>query len=143
MKRIKSIVVIVAALGLLFMNGLAQKQKPSSPSGAQEQGKNPSDEDKVYTAKEVDKKAVITNRKELDPERLGSAIDCPSGARVVIKAILRRSGEVTDIKVKKPAFCSLDEKAAKIISFAKFTPAIKNGIAVSQYIEVIYEFRKF
>ena len=127
MKHIQNIIMFVAALGLLSLSGLAQNQKPSSPP-----------EDKVYTAKEVDKKAVITNWKELDPERLGAATDCRSGTRVVVKAILRKSGDVTDIKVISPASCSMDEKVEKSISHAKFRPALKNGVAVSQYIEVKY-----
>ncbi|MFN2452902.1 MAG: TonB family protein [Pyrinomonadaceae bacterium] len=143
MKYIQSIVMFVAAVGLLSMNAMAQNQKPISLPETQEQKGNVPDEDKVYSPKEVDKKVVIKNREDLDPERFGSATDCRNGARVVVKAIFRKSGEVTDIKVIKPASCSIDKKAAKIISYAKFTPATKNGVAVSQSIEITYEFRKY
>ncbi|MCP9493684.1 MAG: energy transducer TonB [Pyrinomonadaceae bacterium MAG19_C2-C3] len=142
-KRIQSITMFVVASMFLLSSGFAQNQNPSSSSVSQDKIGKASDEDKVYSPKEVDTKAVIKNQKELDPERLGAAIDCRNGARGVVKAVLRKSGEVTDIKVKIPALCSLDEKAAKIVSFAKFTPAIKDGVAVSQYIEIKYEFRRF
>lgn len=131
MRRVQYIVIFVVALCGSALNGIAQNGQT---------GATPVDE--VYTAKEVDRKAVITNRRELDPERLGAATDCRSGARVVVKAILRKSGQVTDINVIKAASCSLDEKAAKIVSYAKFKPAMKRGVPVSQYIDVTYEFRK-
>jgi TonB family protein len=138
MKRIG--LPFVAALALMFANGFAQK--PSSPPDTQEQKQEPANEDRVYSKEEVDKKAVVTNRKDLNPDHFGSVIDCPDGAKVIIQAVFRRSGKVTDIKVKQAASCSLDRKAARIVKSAKFEPAVKDGVAVSQSVEIEYGFRK-
>jgi hypothetical protein len=132
MRYLQSIIAFVLFLSYLSLNGLGQHQQPSPPP-----------EDPVYSMKEVDRQAVITNRKKLDPQSLGVPSDCPSGAEVMVKAVLRKSGAVTDIKVIKHAGCSLDDKAAKIMSYTTFTPALKNGAPVSQSIVILFWFRKY
>lgn len=143
MKQRRQSIVFIAAVVFLFANSFAQNRKLTFLPVSQDQAGKVSDEDKVYSIKEVQTKAVIKNQKELDPGRLGFSEDCQSGARVYLTAVLRKSGKVTDIKVKKPAMCSLDAKAAKIVRSIKFTPAIKGGVAVSQSIDIQFDIRRF
>ena len=88
-------------------------------------------EETVYASGQVDVKAVVKL----------SASDIPSGegcrdrqGSVILRAVLRRSGEVTDIEVRRKSGCrDFDERAIRAVKKTKFTPAQKDGVAVSQY----------
>jgi TonB family protein len=74
---------------------------------------------------------------------MGYSSDCPDGVVLFLKAVLHKSGKVTDIQVVKPINCSFQEKAIKSVRKIKFTPAIKDGVAVSQYQVLQFNFHKF
>jgi TonB family protein len=70
-------------------------------------------------------------------------------ATVILRAIFRSSGEVTDITLARVVPDNLPENLAKLfvdrsIEAAreiKFQPAVKNGKPVSMYIQLEYNFR--
>jgi len=95
------------------------------------------DQDIVYSEDEVDVRANILNLRDL--MRLGPSPDCRNEAEVTVSMILRKSGEVTDVRVIKSAKCSLDSKGTKSVKKAKFTPAKKNGVAVSQLSSISFK----
>ena len=97
------------------------------------------DDDKVYTAQEVDKKARIKNRLENLPQRKQ---DCPETVQAKLRVVLHKSGKVTEATVTESSGCSYDAEVIKVARQLKFTPAIKDGQPVSQYSELTYETRR-
>lgn len=96
--------------------------------------KKEAEENKVYTDKEVDIKANV-NKLEA---RAQFKSDCPDEVDVILRLTLHKSGKVTDVTLIKGGGCSFDIEAIKAVRTLKFTPAMKNGRPVSQYLE--YEF---
>jgi len=92
----------------------------------------------VYQPKEVDVKAIVDKRKMKYP----TGRDCiDSEVKVVLRAVLHSSGKVTDVEILEDSSCKNFQNAA--IGAArklKFIPAKKNGIAVSQYQELEYNY---
>lgn len=96
------------------------------------------DDDKVYTAQEVDKKARIKNRLENLPQRKP---DCPETVQAKLKVVLHKSGKVTEATVTESSGCSFDAEVIRVARQLKFTPALKDGQPVSQYSELEYGVR--
>ncbi len=90
-------------------------------------------DDPIYSKDEVDVKAKIT-----DLVRPGLSLDCKRVVEVELTMILRKSGDVTDIKIVKSAKCGFDKKAIKSVQNMKFNPAQKNGVAVSQLTHISF-----
>lgn len=96
-------------------------------------------EDIIYTELEVDVKAEILNKKEINPIRLGVSPDCIHVAEVKLTVVLRKSGKVSDAKIVQSSRCSLDRKALQSVRKIRFKPAEKNGVAVSQIYEISFK----
>jgi TonB family protein len=94
-------------------------------------------EDRVYTPREVDERARITNKLE-NPPRPGS--DCPSQGTVKLKMILHRSGEVRGVTIIEGIGCSYDGATVEAARGLKFKPAVKGGRPVSQYQIFMYSY---
>lgn len=98
--------------------------------------------DVVYTQQEVDVKAVVLDRRSVDRSAGRSCKD--SDVKVVLRAVLHKSGKVTDVEVVESSSCESFQKAAiKIARKISFTPAKKDGVAVSQYQSLIYDYNRF
>ena len=137
MKRVTLIPLISILVLLAVAVNFAQDRK-ASPSPTPQECEKDDGNDRVYTAKEVDVKAKVKNRLD-NPPQPGS--DCPRGsARVVLRAVLHKSGKVTGVKLIKRMFCSYDQQAIEAVRKFKFTPAIKDGHPVSQYADIEYEY---
>jgi len=97
--------------------------------------------DVVYQQSEVDVKAVIDRRTVKKP----SGRSCQDAdVKVAVKAVLHKSGKVTDVEVVESSSCKSFEKAAvKVTRKLSFTPAKKDGAAVSQYQTLIYDYTRF
>src|SRR5262245_33646677 len=93
--------VLMLMLGAFYLCTIPAIEHAQSPN-----------EDKVYAVDEVDVRAKIKNRLEYLPERKG---DCPDAVHVSLRVVLRKSGEVTDIRVTKPSGCSYDQEAIKAV----------------------------
>ena len=96
------------------------------------------DDEKVYTAKEVDVKAKLKNNLEHLPQRKK---DCPETVHAKVRAVLHKSGKVTEVNVTESSGCSYDAEVIKTVRQLKFTPALKDGHSVSQYLELEYDSR--
>jgi TonB family protein len=100
-----------------------------------------SDYNRPHTPREVDQRARILSRTE--PEYTEEARRNAVSGTVVLRALFSESGEVKDVRVISRLPYGLTERAIEAARQIKFTPAIKDGRAVSQYIQIEYEFNLF
>ena len=109
---------------LLVSAGGTAKQKDGSTDAAAA--------DKVYGTSSVDEKAVVDWRR-FDENR-PSGVGCGEArGQALVRAILRKTGEVTDVEVREKSACEeFDQRAVGAVKRLKFKPAKKDGIAVSQ-----------
>jgi TonB family protein len=94
--------------------------------------------EKVYEPKEVDQKAKVIKRSE--PQYTEQARRNHTSGFVVLRAVLKSSGEVGEIKVIRDLPDGLTEECIRVTREIKFEPAVKDGNSVSQYLRVQYEF---
>jgi TonB family protein len=112
--------------------GEARPQEPQPAAG---------EEDRVYRQSEVDEKAVL--------DRKSWRANIPKGYRcgerqgtVRLRVVLHKSGEVADVAVSSKSNCEeFDRTAIKAARKVKFTPAKRDGVAVSQYSLFEYNYR--
>jgi TonB family protein len=117
-------------------------EKPSVPTptpvAADTPKTQPVDYNKAFSGKEVTQKARI-----LSQPRAGytdTARQNGISGTVTLRMVLAASGEVTNITVVSGLPDGLSEKAIAAARQIKFEPAMKDGRAVSQYIQVQYNF---
>jgi TonB family protein len=134
---------VLAALSLLLLACAARAQNsppPPPPDGGDGPGRtkasrNPED---PFTTHDVTKRAVVTPG---SPSRdFNPPPDVPPTGVVRLHAVLSASGDVTNIIVLKGLPGGLTEKAIEAARQIKFTPAQKDGRAVSQYVTLEYNF---
>lgn len=92
----------------------------------------------IYEAKEVDRKARITKR--YDPAYTEQARKNHTEGNVVLRVILKSSGEIGKIEVVKGLEDGLTEECMRAARAMKFEPAEKDGKPVSQWARVEYTF---
>jgi TonB family C-terminal domain len=92
-------------------------------------------EEKVFSADEVEKQAEMKNF-DAASNKFNARFKCEREGTTVISFVLRKSGKVSDVKVENSAGCKASEKALAELRKIKFTPAMKDGVAVSQLIEL-------
>lgn len=130
---------------LIFWQAPANAQ--TKRDGTQEENKavasdQAGGDEKIFTPKEVEKKAIIKSR----PVALSVGVPHREEISITLRAIFRKTGEVTDITVYKVRAWELSDKEIKSLvkdateaaSKIKFIPAMKNGQAVSQYMQIEY-----
>ena len=108
------------------------------PVSRQDQG--PSGET-VYSARDVTEKAKIKSKPL--PHYTEEARQHGVHGTVVLKMVLRASGDVTDITVVKGLPYGLSEEGIRAAQGIKFEPAMKDDHKVSQSIMVEYEFHLY
>jgi TonB family protein len=97
--------------------------------------------DPVYKMSEVDVKPRIRSKPEPGyPE--GARRKRVSG-RVVVAAVLCRTGEVGDVEVIEGLPHGLSEEAVKAARRIKFEPARKDDERVSVRVRILYDFEVF
>ncbi|MFN2513982.1 MAG: TonB family protein [Pyrinomonadaceae bacterium] len=147
--RMTTIFLLQLALStVVFFAGsfrdIAQTKDPKPrPTTAEKSEKDEPAEDKIYSAKEVDVKAKVIRLLD-DPPKPGA--DCPGRMRLVVsvRAVLRKSGKVTETKLVKESGCSsYDQDAIRAVSNVKFNPALKDNRPVSQYQVFEYKYSRF
>jgi TonB family protein len=109
------------------------------PGGAP--GNERIDYTKTFKGKEVTQKARITSKPE--PQYTEEARKNQITGMVVLKAVLSSSGQVTSIKPISTLPFGLTEKTIAAARQIKFTPAIKDGHRVSQWIQIEYNFNLY
>jgi TonB family protein len=142
--------LLVCALLLLCLSSTAfaqsgrrpVKKEPAPPEASPEtkaeaeRDKQKAEEDRVYMPREVDVKAKIKNRDEYVPSYQRG---CPRSVTVTVRVVLHRSGKVTEAYVVKGMTgCAFDREAIRAARQLRFTPAMKDGQRVSQYVDVEY-----
>jgi TonB family protein len=101
-------------------------------------GGGPVDYNSVFTPRDVDRKARILTRPE--PQYTQLAKENQVSGTVVLRAVFAASGEVTNIRAISGLPYGLTEQAIAAARKIKFEPAMKDGRAVSQYIQIEYNF---
>ncbi len=96
------------------------------------------DPNRIYKPGEVTSKARITSKPT--PEYTEEARKNQVTGTVVLQMVLSSSGSVTNIRTVSGLPFGLTEKAISAARRIQFTPATKEGRAVSQYIRVEYNF---
>lgn len=113
--------------------------RPEFATGAEWRGQDANQkEEKIYDPKEVDKKARILSRRE--PEYTEQARRKRTTGRVVLRVVLKSSGEIGDIEVVRDAPDGLTDECIRVAREIKFVPAQKDGQPVSTYVMVEYTF---
>jgi TonB family protein len=143
-------ILLVCALSLFCLSSAAfaqsgrrpVKKEPAPPAASPEakpeaeRDKQKANEDRVYMPREVDVKAKIKNRDEYMPSYQRG---CPRSLLVTVRVVLHWSGKVTEAYVVKGMTgCAYDREAIKAARRFIFTPAMKDGHPVSQYVDVEY-----
>jgi len=95
--------------------------------------------EQIYKPSEVSKKPVVTAQP--NAEYTKEALQHQITGIVYVWAVLRASGEVTDIKLRSGLPFGLSEKAMEAASKLKFVPGEKNGVPVSVRTILEYEFK--
>jgi tetratricopeptide (TPR) repeat protein len=137
------------ALAALSGEAVAQvdaylKRRPTAPDASRLKDELPTlrpfakgnFDDFVYLPKDVSQKAKFISKPQPLTHFLGSR------QTVTLQMVLRRDGKVTNIRT---VFSSDSDLTGPCISAARkiiFTPAMRDGNAVSQYIRVEYNFRR-
>lgn len=94
------------------------------------------DQERVYSPDEVDVKAKVRKSLQRLPERRS---DCLDPVRAKVRAVLHKSGKVTEVIVTEPSGCSYDREVIKVVKKLNCSPAMKDGRPVSQYSEIEYK----
>jgi TonB family protein len=148
LRRMTTIFFLQLALssGLFFAGGFqasAQEKDPSPTPSHKEREKEERTDDRIYSAREVDVKAKVIRLFD-DPPTPGS--DCRGRLRllVIVRAVLRKSGKVTEVELVKGSGCSrYDSDAIRAVQNVKFDPALKDNRPVSQYQRFEYLHTRF
>ncbi|HUQ32341.1 MAG TPA: energy transducer TonB [Pyrinomonadaceae bacterium] len=96
---------------------------------------------RTFAPRDVDQKARILSRGE--PQYTDEARENATTGTVVLRAVFSASGEVTNIRVVNGLPYGLTESAVEAARGIKFSPAMKDGRAVSQYIQIEYNFNLY
>jgi TonB family protein len=98
-------------------------------------------EDKVYLRSEVDTQAVVLRKPRAQTDgRCGRG----SSGTIIIQLILRKSGVAEIANVAQSSPCAyFNESAGQAARAVEFTPAVKDGQAVSMRVTVQYNFRTY
>jgi protein TonB len=109
--------------------------------GGGEGGGTGMDYSKTFTGRDVTVKAKILSKPE--PGYTEEARKNQVTGTVTIKAVLSASGQVTNIRAVNSLPYGLTEKAIAAARLIKFSPAVKDGHTVSQWIQIEYNFNLY
>ncbi|HEV7375762.1 MAG TPA: energy transducer TonB [Pyrinomonadaceae bacterium] len=99
------------------------------------------DYNKTFNPSQVNVKARILSRPE--PQYTEEARKNQVSGTVVLRAVFSSSGQVTNIRAVSGLPNGLTERAIAAARQIRFTPAMKDGHAVSQYIQIEYNFNLY
>lgn len=99
------------------------------------------DYNRPFSPRDVDRRARILSKPEAP--RTEAARRNNTVGTVVMRLVLTASGEVTNIRVVQGLPDGLSESAVEAARRIKFEPALKDGRAVSQYIQLEYNFNSY
>jgi TonB family protein len=99
------------------------------------------DYNKTFSGKDVTTKARVLSKPE--PQYTEEARKNQVTGTVVLRAVFTSSGQVTNIRSVSGLPYGLTERAIAAARLIKFTPATKDGHAVSMYIQLEYNFNLY
>ena len=99
------------------------------------------DSTRIFLPEEVVQKARILSKPEATYTE--EASENKITGTVVLRAVLSANGQVTEIRSIKGLPYGLTEKAIAAARQIKFTPAVKDGQLVSQYMRIEYNFNLY
>ena len=99
------------------------------------------DYDRPFNPRDVDQKARIISR--FEPQYTEEARESSVEGTVVLRAVFAEDGLVKNIRVVSGLPFGLTERAVAAAQEIKFSPAMKDGRAVSQYIQIEYNFNLY
>jgi TonB family protein len=99
------------------------------------------DYNKTFSGKDVTTKARVLSKPE--PQYTEDARKNQVTGTVVLRAVFTSGGQVTNIKAVSGLPYGLTERAIAAARQIKFTPATKDGHAVSMYIQLEYNFNLY
>jgi TonB family protein len=126
------IVSLCLALALL-----AVADKPLSFASSVHQDDNQTKE-KIYQPEEVDRRPRITRKSE--PRYTEQARKNHTNGYVVLRVVLKSSGDVGEITVIRGLEDGLTEECIRAARETKYEPAMKDGNPVSTYVKFEYSF---
>jgi protein TonB len=100
-----------------------------------------SDGGEIYTGKEVTRRAIVLSRPQ--PSYPKQARRNGTQGVVRLRMVLAASGKVENVAVWRGLPDGLSEEAIKAALKIKFEPALKDGVKVSQYVIVEYNFNVY
>ncbi len=95
-------------------------------------------DDEIFPARELDAKAIVLFK--LPATYTDEARARKLRGTVVVDAVFRATGEVTDIHVRRGIGGGLDEQSIEATKAIAFVPALKDGKPVSQRLVLEYNF---
>ena len=99
------------------------------------------DYNRVFNGKDVTQKARILSKPE--PQYTEEARKNQITGTVVLRVVFTSGGQVTNITAVRPLPYGLTEKAMAAARQIKFVPAMKDGHAVSMYMQLEYNFNLY
>lgn len=102
---------------------------------------DPTDYSRVFSGKDVDQKARILAKPE--PQYTEGARKFSVTGTVILRAVFNDSGQVAHIRVVQRLPHGLTERAIVAARNIKFTPAQKDGQAVSMWFQLEYNFNLY
>lgn len=128
-------------LTLVLLFGLALWQ----PAGAAARQDGPRGcarhAERVYTTGQVDQKAKFIHRPTPDyPERMRRK---RASGRVMLRAVLRPDGRVTDIEILETTDEAFNKASIEAARRIRFEPAIKDGCPVAQTTVLINNYNTY
>lgn len=96
---------------------------------------------KIFNPREVEQKARILSKPE--PQYTEEARRNQISGTVILRAVFSSTGQVTNIRAVNGLPHGLTERAIAAARQIRFTPAMKGGRAVSQYIQIEYNFNLY
>ena len=99
------------------------------------------DPNRIFSGREVSQKARVLSKPE--PQYTEEARKNQITGTVVLRAVFTSGGQVTNIRAVSGLPYGLTERAIAAARLIKFTPAMKDGRAVSMYIQLEYNFNLY
>ncbi len=128
-------ILVLTSITLLLTLAVAAPTLGQSPGGAAADEKC---DGRIYEPREVSRRPKINSKPSPDFTAEARANDVRG--RVVLSAVLCRTGKVTDIQVINGLPFGMTEKAIEAARHIEFQPAEKNGQRVSEIIKLEYDF---
>jgi TonB family protein len=99
------------------------------------------DPNRIFSGREVTQKARVLSKPE--PQYTEEARKNQITGTVVLRAVFTSGGQVTNIRAVSGLPYGLTERAIAAARLIKFSPAMKDGRAVSMYIQLEYNFNLY